>query len=103
MEPATPADAEILVDPGPHGAPPHTSGSGGAGGGSPVGRRVVLGLLAAGAVGVLAGARIQNWLERAVAPIVAKDGTGLSSLLPIGRFRIYSVTGSLPSRDPADY
>jgi DMSO/TMAO reductase YedYZ molybdopterin-dependent catalytic subunit len=64
---------------------------------------VVLGLLAAGAVGVLAGARIQGWLEDAVAPIVSKDGTGLSSLLPIGRFRIYSVTGSLPSLHKSDY
>jgi len=71
--------------------------------GTPIGRRVVLGLLAAGAVGVVAGARIQNWLEDVVAPVVSKDGTGLSSLLPIGRFRIYTVTGGLPSIDRSDY
>jgi DMSO/TMAO reductase YedYZ molybdopterin-dependent catalytic subunit len=35
--------------------------------------------------------------------VLAKDGTGLSSLLPVGRFRIYSVTGSLPSRSKSDY
>ena len=71
--------------------------------GAPVGRRVVLGLLGVGAAGVLLGARAQDWLERVVAPIVSKDGTGLSSLLPIGRFRIYTVTGSLPSRSRTDY
>jgi len=71
--------------------------------GRPLGRRVLLGLLAAGTVGVLAGAKIQGWLEDAVAPVVSKDGTGLSSLLPIGRFRIYTVTGELPSLDKADY
>src|SRR5262245_48576307 len=70
---------------------------------TPIGRRVVLGLLAAGAIGVVAGSRIQNWLEDVVAPVVSKDGTGLSSLLPIGRFRIYTVTGGLPSIDKADY
>ena len=105
MGPATPADAEILIDPGltPRGATDGRDGSGGRPGGSPVGRRVVLGLLAVGAVGVLTGARVQGWLERAVGPLVAKDGTGLASLLPIGRFRIYSVTGSIPNREPADY
>jgi DMSO/TMAO reductase YedYZ molybdopterin-dependent catalytic subunit len=56
-----------------------------------------------GAAGVLLGARIQDWLEREVGPLIAKDGTGLASLLPIGRFRIYTVTGGLPSRSRADY
>jgi DMSO/TMAO reductase YedYZ molybdopterin-dependent catalytic subunit len=71
--------------------------------GTPVGRRVVLGLLGLGAAGVLLGSRIQDWLEREIAPIVSKDGTGLASLLPIGRFRIYTVTGGLPSRSRAEY
>ena len=56
-----------------------------------------------GAAGVLLGARVQDWLEDQVGPLIAKDGTGLASLLPIGRFRIYTVTGSLPSRSRADY
>jgi DMSO/TMAO reductase YedYZ molybdopterin-dependent catalytic subunit len=64
---------------------------------------VFLGLLGVGAAGVLLGARIQDWLEREVGPLIAKDGTGLASLLPIGRFRIYTVTGGLPSRSRADY
>ena len=91
MGPKTPADAELTLEPE---AEPR---------GTPIGRRVVLGLLAAGAIGVVAGARIQGWLEDVVAPVVSKDGTGLSSLLPIGRFRIYTVTGSLPSLNQADY
>jgi DMSO/TMAO reductase YedYZ molybdopterin-dependent catalytic subunit len=71
--------------------------------GAPVGRRVVLGLLGVGAVGVLAGARAQDWLERVLGPLISKDGTGLASLLPIGRFRIYTVTGSLPSKAPREW
>jgi DMSO/TMAO reductase YedYZ molybdopterin-dependent catalytic subunit len=71
--------------------------------GTPVGRRVFLGLVGLGAAGVLLGARVQDWLEREVGPLISKDGTGLASLLPIGRFRIYTVTGGLPSRSRADY
>jgi DMSO/TMAO reductase YedYZ molybdopterin-dependent catalytic subunit len=71
--------------------------------GKPIGRRVVLGLAGLGAAGVLVGARAQDWLERAVGPLISKDGTGLASLLPIGRFRIYTVTGTLPSRTRAEY
>ena len=72
-------------------------------GGSPVGRRVFLGLVGLGAAGVLLGAQAQDWLERVVGPFISKDGTGLASLLPVGRFRIYTVTGDLPSRSRADY
>jgi DMSO/TMAO reductase YedYZ molybdopterin-dependent catalytic subunit len=64
---------------------------------------VVLGLLGVGALGVLTGARIQGFLERTVGPVVAKDGTGLGALLPFGRFRFYTVTGSFPSRSAAEY
>jgi DMSO/TMAO reductase YedYZ molybdopterin-dependent catalytic subunit len=85
----------VADDPDPRPVPEAT--------GAPVGRRVFLGLLGIGAAGVLLGARIQDWLEREVGPLIAKDGTGLASLLPIGRFRIYTVTGGLPSRSRADY
>jgi DMSO/TMAO reductase YedYZ molybdopterin-dependent catalytic subunit len=71
--------------------------------GTPIGRRVFLGVLGVGAVGVLWGAKAQDWLEKTVAPIVSKDGTGLSAFLPIGRFRIYTVTGDLPSKSKAAY
>jgi DMSO/TMAO reductase YedYZ molybdopterin-dependent catalytic subunit len=72
-------------------------------GGTPVGRRIFLGLLGVGAAGILLGARVQDWLERELGPLIAKDGTGLASLLPIGRFRIYTVTGDLPSRSRDTY
>ena len=71
--------------------------------GSPVGRRVFLGLVGLGVVGIATGARVQGFLERTVGPWVAKDGTGFSALLPFGRFRIYTVTGSLPERSPQEW
>ena len=71
--------------------------------GTPVGRRVFLGMVGLGAAGVIFGAKAQDWLERVLAPVTARDGTGLSSFLPVGRFRIYSVTGDLPNRSVAAY
>jgi len=71
--------------------------------GTPIGRRVFLGLVGLGAAGVVFGARVQDALERVTAPFVAKDGTGLAGLFPTGRFRIYSVVGFLPRRDADDY
>jgi DMSO/TMAO reductase YedYZ molybdopterin-dependent catalytic subunit len=71
--------------------------------GKPVGRRVFLGLVGLGALGVAFGARAQNALENTVSPVLSKDGTGLSSLLPIGRFRIYDVSAKLPSRAKSAY
>ena len=71
--------------------------------GAPVGRRVFLALAALGAAGVVWGAKAQDLLARALGPITAKDGTGLSSLLPVGRFRIYSVTGGYPTRSTDRY
>jgi DMSO/TMAO reductase YedYZ molybdopterin-dependent catalytic subunit len=70
---------------------------------TPVGRRVFLGLLGFGAAGVLVGSRIDDWQERVIGPIEARDGTGLLSLFPIGRFRIYSVAENLPSRSRNAY
>jgi DMSO/TMAO reductase YedYZ molybdopterin-dependent catalytic subunit len=64
---------------------------------------VFIGLLGVGAAGVVFGARIQNWLEDNLGQFISKDGTGLASLLPIGRFRIYSVTDSIPSRSRQAY
>ena len=71
---------------------------------SPVGRRVILGMLGLGAAGVLVGSRIQSGLAGALAPVQAADPTGLAQLIPAaGRFRIYTVTADLPSRSPAAY
>jgi DMSO/TMAO reductase YedYZ molybdopterin-dependent catalytic subunit len=72
--------------------------------GTPVGRRAVLAMLGLGVGGVLVGARVQDAIARALRPITVRDRTGLTGLLPgAGRFRIYSVTGDLPSRSDAAY
>jgi DMSO/TMAO reductase YedYZ molybdopterin-dependent catalytic subunit len=73
-------------------------------GGAPVGRRVALGLLGLGALGIVTGTRAQNAVSSALAPIQLRDPTGLTSLLPVGdTFRFYSVTGGVPTRDAASY
>ncbi|MGQ0742787.1 MAG: molybdopterin-dependent oxidoreductase [Acidimicrobiales bacterium] len=74
-----------------------------AGPGKPIGRRMVLGLLGLGALGVVAGSRVQRGLEWALAPILDRTGGGLAGLLPVGRFRIYSVTGTTPVKERGDW
>ena len=62
-----------------------------------VGRRTILGLSALGALGIAFGASIQNFLGNAF-------GSGLGGLLPGGdRFRIYTITGTLPKIKDRDY
>jgi DMSO/TMAO reductase YedYZ molybdopterin-dependent catalytic subunit len=69
-----------------------------------VGRRVFLGMLGLGAAGVLTGARIQNAMSKVLGQLTAHDPTGLSTYIPAaGRFRIYSVTNSLPHRSDLVY
>jgi DMSO/TMAO reductase YedYZ molybdopterin-dependent catalytic subunit len=54
-------------------------------------------MLGLGAAGVLFGKQVQDGLASALSPNVA-------ALLPSGgRFRIYTVTGFLPRKAPADY
>ena len=70
----------------------------------PVGRRALLGMIGLGGIGILWGAKVQSWMEDVLRPVTINDQTGLSSFLPsTGRFRIYTVTGGLPSRRDADY
>jgi DMSO/TMAO reductase YedYZ molybdopterin-dependent catalytic subunit len=65
---------------------------------------VILGMLAAGGVGVLFGARAQDAISTALAPITERDPTGLTGLLPSGGgWRYYSVTGIQPRRDENSY
>jgi DMSO/TMAO reductase YedYZ molybdopterin-dependent catalytic subunit len=72
--------------------------------GSPVGRRVVLGVLGLGVVGVTTGSYLQNAFDDVLAAVSAKDPTGLSGLLPGGEgFRFYSVSDSVPHRSDTDY
>jgi DMSO/TMAO reductase YedYZ molybdopterin-dependent catalytic subunit len=60
-------------------------------------------MLGMGAAGVLFGSKAADLLERITAPLAARDRTGLLSLFPVGRFRIYTVTGHLPVRSPETY
>jgi DMSO/TMAO reductase YedYZ molybdopterin-dependent catalytic subunit len=71
--------------------------------GTPVGRRVFLGLVGLAGIGIVAGASVQGWLERSVGPILGRDPTGVLGLLPFGRFRFYTVTGDFPQRSRAAY
>ncbi|MEY2425398.1 MAG: hypothetical protein QOI61_970 [Actinomycetota bacterium] len=69
-----------------------------------IGRRVVLGSLGLGVLGVVFGSRVQRVMQRALLPVTLHDPTGLTDLLPVaGRFRIYSVTRSLPRRSTSAY
>jgi DMSO/TMAO reductase YedYZ molybdopterin-dependent catalytic subunit len=68
--------------------------------GTPIGRRVVLGIVGLGAVGVLAG----RWLSEGVSDVVAATAPGLSGVLPAaGGFRIYTVTSGFPTFDRSAY
>jgi DMSO/TMAO reductase YedYZ molybdopterin-dependent catalytic subunit len=71
---------------------------------SPVGRRILLGMLGLGGVGILWGAKEQSGIDRLLRPITVNDRTGLSSFLPTaGRFRIYSVAGDMPHQSTAEW
>ncbi|MBY8882490.1 molybdopterin-dependent oxidoreductase [Actinacidiphila acidipaludis] len=72
--------------------------------GTPVGRRVVLGMLGLGALGVGVGGAVQGTLDNVLASVSAKDPTGVTGLLPGGGgFRFYSVSDSIPHRGESDY
>ncbi|MCL9761966.1 molybdopterin-dependent oxidoreductase [Frankia sp. AiPa1] len=60
-------------------------------------------MLALGAAGVALGARAERALQRVIDPLRRRDPTGLSDLVPIGSFRYYSVTASVPRLGAADY
>jgi DMSO/TMAO reductase YedYZ molybdopterin-dependent catalytic subunit len=71
--------------------------------GSPVGRRLFLGLLGVGTVSVLAGGPLSRTLGSVQATLAAHDRTGLSNLVPGGGWRYYTVTDDYPSVDHAAY
>ena len=52
--------------------------------GQPIGRRIVLGSIGLGALGVLVGARVQSTTARWLLPVTLHDPTGLSDLHPGG-------------------
>lgn len=68
--------------------------------GTPVGRRVVLGVIGLGVVGVAAG----RVLSDGVSDVVAQTAPGLAGIIPAaGGFRIYTVTDGYPEFDPSRY
>ncbi|MFJ9539416.1 molybdopterin-dependent oxidoreductase [Streptomyces sp. NPDC101225] len=72
--------------------------------GTPIGRRVLLGTLGLGALGVVAAPGLQRALEGFLGAAADKDPTGLTGLLPNGGgFRYYSVASSVPHKDASDY
>jgi DMSO/TMAO reductase YedYZ molybdopterin-dependent catalytic subunit len=72
--------------------------------GAPIGRRVFLGLLGLGAVGVVFGDAIQTAFSKIANPVVQRDPTGvLGAALPVQGFRFYTVTDGYPSKSRTDY
>lgn len=68
--------------------------------GKPIGRRIVLGMVGLGAVGIAAG----KWISSGISDVVSSTVPGLASVLPAaGGFRIYTVTDGYPSYDRASY
>ncbi len=68
--------------------------------GTPIGRRVVLGIVGLGVAGVAAG----RWLSEGVSDVVSAAAPGLAGVIPAaGGFRIYTVTGGYPEFNPATY
>jgi len=70
--------------------------------GSPVGRRLFLGLVGLGAASVAAGGPLSAALSSVQRTAAARDPIGLSALIPGGSWRYYSVTGDFPTA-PAGY
>ncbi|WP_371679864.1 molybdopterin-dependent oxidoreductase [Streptomyces sp. NBC_01276] len=72
--------------------------------GAPVGRRLLLGTVAAGAAALVAAPALRRGVEAGLGAAADRDPTGLTGLLPNGGgFRYYSVAASVPERGAADY
>ncbi|MFG2956912.1 molybdopterin-dependent oxidoreductase [Streptomyces sp. NPDC048291] len=72
--------------------------------GTPVGRRVFLGTIGLGALGLVTAPVLQRMTDTVLGAFSGKDPTGLTGLLPNGGgFRYYSVTGSVPDKTAANY
>lgn len=69
-----------------------------------MGRRLVIGMLGLGAVGVATAPALQRGLESFLGAAADKDPTGLTGLLPNGGgFRYYSVASSVPRKNEQNY
>lgn len=70
---------------------------------TPIGRRVILGMLGLGAAGIVVGESVQNRLAALLQPIQQLDPTGLTDLLPGNYFRLYTVTAGFPYESDQSY
>ncbi|MFG2131156.1 molybdopterin-dependent oxidoreductase [Streptomyces sp. NPDC048751] len=72
--------------------------------GKPVGRRIFLGTVGLGVLGVATAPTLQRGLEAFLGSAADKDPTGLTGLLPNGGgFRYYSVAASVPHKNADSY
>jgi DMSO/TMAO reductase YedYZ molybdopterin-dependent catalytic subunit len=72
--------------------------------GRPIGRRVLLGTLGLGALGLVTAPTLQRAMDAFLAGASQKDPTGLTGLLPNGGgFRYYSVAASVPHKNETNY
>jgi DMSO/TMAO reductase YedYZ molybdopterin-dependent catalytic subunit len=68
-----------------------------------VGRRTVLGLVGLGVAGIAVGAKVDDAVGGALTKVSSSLG-GLGALVPgADNFRIYTVTGTIPTIHPAAY
>ncbi|MCX5128353.1 molybdopterin-dependent oxidoreductase [Streptomyces sp. NBC_00347] len=97
-------DQQPGPDPDPDLDPDSASAPDPDGRGVPVGRRLVLGMVGLGALGLALAPKLQSGFDAVLGAAASKDPTGLTGLLPGGGgFRYYSVASSVPERGPADY
>ncbi len=72
--------------------------------GKPIGRRLFLGIVGLGGLGVVFGNTLQRIVGAIVAPFTNANGSGLGALIPgANRFRLYTVTGSFPDIPKSRY
>jgi DMSO/TMAO reductase YedYZ molybdopterin-dependent catalytic subunit len=72
--------------------------------GTPLGRRLFLGIVGLGALGVVFGNTVQRVVGALTAPFTNANGSGLGALIPgANRFRLYTVTGSYPNIPRSSY
>ncbi len=92
MDPSEPPPDTDVADAG-RAPTPHAEGT-------PVGRRLFLGLLALGGIGLATGSKLTNWFQQ----IAKNDPSGLTAFLPGGGgWRYYTVTGGFPRRAASDW
>jgi DMSO/TMAO reductase YedYZ molybdopterin-dependent catalytic subunit len=65
--------------------------------GTPLGRRIFIGLVGFGAAGIFVGDKVQSFVGGALHGVVNENGSGLGALIPgADRFRLYTVTPGFP-------